>query len=273
MDKMAAKCSRCGADNRDGVWLCQKCGRLLAIRKDAAEKKTIKLDHPARNVAGTTGDSRPKGDDYGTYKSIPGKMRLDYLHGISDSPQKCLDGLQSLIALLRKPQMKIDDLLQESANLISKQLGIDNVSIGLRDPKDGLYRYKVMVGFRDDAIAGHKRIAYTRDQFFTDGHFIGSDISKYSRLYLAEDNVLTEEERKTFNRPGLLAMKRATMSDSLEGDYIDTKIFGANDELLGWIEISGTRLMKLPDASAIRWVEVVASTIGLALMLQDGVGT
>lgn len=196
-------------------------------------------------------------------------MKLDYLHGIMDSNQKSLDGIQVLFSHIRNPQTKIDDLLQEAANLISRLFGIDNVAVGLRDSKDGLYKYRAMVGFRNDAIEGHKSIAYKKEQFFDDLQYIGTDISKLSRLYLAEDNVISEEERKSFNRPGLLAMKRMTADASLEGDYIDTKILGARDELLGWIEISGTRVLKLPDAATIRWVETIASILGAALMCLD----
>lgn len=156
-------------------------------------------------------------------------------------------------------------MLNEAAEFIRRQFGIDNVAIGLKDP-DGLYRYKAMAGFRADAVEAHKRIAYRKDQFFEDGEFHGVLISKYSRIYLDEDNVLSEQERSAFNRPALLRMERRNPTDSLEGDYIDTGIYRHDDELLGWIEISGTRTMKLPDVTTIRWVEVIASVIATALV-------
>jgi len=215
-----------------------------------------------------SGQEKPGGGEHVDYKTIPSKMKMEYLHGIGDLSQRRLDGLQTLLAHLRKPKMNIDELLQEAANMISKQFAIDNVSIGLRDHKDGLYRYRAMVGFREDAIEAHKKIAYRKEQFYADSQFVGNDISKLSRLYLAEDNLITGDEEKAFNRPALLSMKRRTASESLEGDYIDTKIHGFYDELLGWIEISGTRTMQLPDSTTIRWIETVASIIGAALILQ-----
>jgi hypothetical protein len=199
-------------------------------------------------------------------------MKLDYMHGVRDVNQKRLDALQSLLAHFRAPQLNIEALLQDAATLIARQAMIDSVSIGLRDPKDGLYRYRAMVGFRDDAVEALKRIAYRKEQFFNDPEYVGTDISKQSRLYLAEDNVILASEQKAFNRPVLLTMKRRTATDSLEGDYLDVKIWGAFDDLLGWIEISGTRTMQLPDIESIRWIETVASIVGAAVMYKSARG-
>lgn len=73
---------------------------------------------------------------------------------------------------------------------------------------------------------------------------------------------------KAYNRPALLAKKRHGATESLEGDYIDIRILGRGEELLGWIEISGTRAMKLPNITTVRWVEVIASVIAAALVNQ-----
>jgi len=162
--------------------------------------------------------------------------------------------------------LDVDKLLNEAAEFIQRQFGIDNVAIGLKDPRDGLYKYRAMVGFRDDALEAHKKIAYRKEQFFEDNEFHGVSISKYSRIYMAEDNVLTEAERGAYNRPALLGMKRKDSTDGLEGDYIDTGIYGRGDELLGWIEFSGTRSMKLPDIVTIRGVETIASIIAAAII-------
>ncbi len=202
------------------------------------------------------------------HRTIPDKLKFDYSHSAVEPVQKSQEGIQSLLAHFRKPKIDIDTLLLEAANLISRQYGIADVAIGLRDPKDGLYRYRAMAGFRDQAIEAHKAIAYTKEQFSDGCEFDGRDISRYSRIYLEEDNVLSEEERKAYNRPGLFARRRLNVTQSLEGDYIDVKILGIGEELLGWIEISGTRTMKLPDITTIRWVEVMASIIAAALVKQ-----
>ena len=245
------KCVACGAENPDWAKICGKCGKTLVLPDDRAGYSAGSAQYREASV---------------DHRYIPGKMKLDYMHDIRDVNLKRLDGLQSLLAHLRSPQTNIDALLQDAASLISRQAMIDSVSIGLRDPKDGLYRYRVMVGFRDDAVDALKRIAYRKEQFFKDSEYVGTDISKQSRLYLAEDNVIQESEQKAFNRPVLLTMKRRSVTDSLEGDYLDVKIWGSFDDLLGWIEISGTRTMQLPDTASIRWIEIVASIIGVAVM-------
>jgi len=249
------RCPACNSENAEKAVVCGTCGRALVLKHDF--------------VGGLVGQRRAATEEWQDHAQIPGKMKLDYLHATTDPTQKRLEGLQGLLAHMRTPGTKLDDLLQEAAAFISRQFGIDGVAIGLKDPKDGLYRYRAMAGFREDAMESLKRIAYRKEQFYADSHFVGTDISKLSRIYLAEDNVLTNDEEKTFNRPGLLAMKRRTVTDSLEGDYIDTKILGHLDDLVGWIEISGTRTMKLPDAVTIRWVETVASIIGTAIICQS----
>lgn len=184
---------------------------------------------------------------------------------MKDHNQKTLEGVQTLLSRFEESNLDIDGMLNGAANLISRQFWIDNVAIGLRDPQDGLYKYRAMTGFRPDALEAHKKITYRREQFGENGEFHGVAISKYSRIYLAEDNPLSEDELKAYNRPTLLTTRRRNPTDSLEGDYIDVGIIGQNDELIGWIEISGTRTMKLPDATTIRWVEVIASILAAAL--------
>ena len=58
---------------------------------------------------------------------------------------------------------------------------------------------------------------------------------------------------------------RHSPEDCLEADYIDVHIFGGKDDLVGWIEASGTLTGKLPDVNAIRWMEMIASILGVAL--------
>jgi hypothetical protein len=260
------KCLGCGTENTDKARLCIDCGRPLTTLREneggGGDSTRRAGSHEKERATLKRYTSQPTID----HRTIPDKIKLDYSHGIKDPNQKALEGLQTLLSHFQGSQMDIDRLLKEAAEFIWRQFGIDNVAIGLRDPKDGLYRYRAMVGFRGDAWEAHKKIAYKREQFFEQGEYHGVEISKCSRIYLAENNVPTEEEKGTYNRPVLLAMKRKEPTDSLEGDYIDTCIYGSGDELVGWIEISGTRTMKLPDVTTIRWVEVIASIIAAALI-------
>lgn len=199
-------------------------------------------------------------------RMVTDKIKFDYSHGLRDHTQKVLEGVQGILTHVQSPHPNIDGMLSEAANLISRQFAIDNVAIGLRDPEDGLYKYRAMTGFRDDAMEAHRRIAYKKEEFGDDEKYHGVVISKFTRVYLAEENIPSDTERGTYNRPGLFTMNRKDPTDSLEGDYIDIGIYGKGDDLLGWIEISGTRMMKLPDAATIRWVEVIASIIAAAMI-------
>jgi hypothetical protein len=64
-------------------------------------------------------------------------------------------------------------------------------------------------------------------------------------------------------------MKRSSVESSLEADFFNTLIKGSRDELLGWVEYPGTVGGKLPDATVIRNIEVVASILAAAITFQD----
>ena len=85
-------------------------------------------------------------------------------------------------------------------------------------------------------------------------------------VFLAEDNPYVEGEEETYSHPVLLGSRRKSLTDSVEGDYIDIMIFGKGDEMIGWIEIAGTRAGKIPDIATIRWIEVISKVIGAAII-------
>lgn len=242
------KCPSCGAENPTASPTCAGCGKpLVAIRRETVmsyAKPPAKIDH----------------------NDIARKMKLDYLHGSRDKNERALEGILSLLSHFQKPQMDLNALLLDAANIIQKQLGIANVGIGLKNASEGLFRYQVLVGFRQETEAIEKKLAYTEKQFSDDTEYKGTMISKISKLYLAEDLPYKEGEIESYDRSALLGMRRLSPSDSLEADYIDIWIQGVNGKLLGWIEISGTRTAKLPDVLTIRQIEIIASIIGAALV-------
>jgi len=246
--ELAMKCPNCGAENPATSSTCDGCGKpLVATRREAAKsyaKPSARVDH----------------------NEIARKMKLDYLHGAKDRNERAWDGILSLLSHFQKPQMDLNALLFDAANIIQKLHGIANVGIGLKSASDGLFRYEVLVGFRSDTEAAEKKLAYTEKQFSDDTEYRGTMIGKISKLYLAEDLPYKDDEIESYDRAVLLGMRRLSPSDSLEADYIDIWIQGVNGRLLGWIEISGTRAAKLPDILAIKQIEVIASIIGAALV-------
>jgi len=244
------KCPGCGADNPTSSATCAGCGKpLVKLKKE-------------------TGTSYAKPPERVDHNEIARKMKIDYTHGAKDKNERALDGILSLFSHFQRPQMDLHALLVDAANVIYKQLGVANVSIGLKSASDGLFRYEVIVGVRPDAEAAEKKLAYTEGQFSEDTEYKGTMIGKISKLYLAEDLPYKDDEIGTYDRKVLLGMRRLSPSDSLEADYIDTWIKGVNGKLLGWIEISGLRTGKLPDIQTIKQIEVIASIIGAALVQQ-----
>jgi len=193
------------------------------------------------------------------------KLKFDYAFGPKEHVDKVLSGLDPLFAAYRKPKVKTRDLLELSANIIYRQLRIREVSIGIRDPKDGLYKYEVMAGMNVGKWRAHEGLAYTKEDFSRNDKWKGTMISKHTKLMLAEDNPYHEGEEDTVDRREMIASKRHGPEDSIEGDYLDILIHGLNDELIGWIEISGTWTSKLPDPQTIRLVELIACTLGSML--------
>lgn len=198
-------------------------------------------------------------------------MRLDYLHATRDSNQRVVEAVTKLMARLRDPLLDLNTLLEETAKMVNQQFRIRTVSIGLRG-SDKSYRYTVGAGFREEAWNARKKIVYGIDDFFSDKSYKGTVISDYTKMYLEEDKPYANGEEATYNRPVLLKSKRLTLDQSLEGDYADIHIYGSNNELIGWLEISGTLAGKIPDTSTIRWLELISAMLSVAIMQREGRG-
>lgn len=265
------RCPSCGEDNLSSIGLCKKCGKPLVPssrvgRTPTASQRPVAFGS-ARTLAAEQSIAMPRDIDY---KDIPKKMKFDYERAVRDPSGRTLAAIQALIVQIENPQPDVRKLMFDASNLISHQFGIMDIAMGQKG-SDGLFRYEVLVGPRDDAIAERKKIAYKKEEFYDAGPYKGYWISRYTKLYLSEDHPYTDLETTTYNRPILLKdTKRRLPTEALEGDYLDVCIFDAKNELIGWIEISGTRTGQLPDVTAIRWIEIMGSIIGIALRMRSG---
>ena len=204
------------------------------------------------------------------HRDIARKWKLDYSFGIKDQTNRALDGIQKLLSRLQEPAINIPDLLLDAANVICQQFGIKEASIGLMNPADGIYRYEIIVGMREDAEKALKRIEYTVDDFGESSVWKGTAISEYTKLFLSDDKPYAKGEEDSYSRPALLGyIKRKSITESLEGDYLDVLVFGKKGEIVGWLEISGTKTGELPDIPTIRWMELISKIIGTAIILQN----
>lgn len=185
---------------------------------------------------------------------------MDYQYA-SSNPSNPVDCIHDLINELADPDIPLEKFLQDTVNVMHERLCIHEATIGLRDT-DGIYRYKVMAGLEDSEWEAHQRLSYSREQFDDPSLYKFKQIGKYTRLYLAEDNPYQEGEEETYSKPLMLQSSRKSLEDTIEGDYLDIYIYGKNDELQGWIEISGMKNGKFPNAETIKVVELLASVIG-----------
>lgn len=193
------------------------------------------------------------------------KLRTDYSHGLRDHTTKALEDICELCWELERPDVDVRDFLRKIADLISKNFGIASVSIAVWEPKQEVYQYKVVIGIDQEAIKEFMNIAYTKAQINDTSIYPGHDISSHTKIYLTEEHPYAPGEEISFKRPGLIGLRRRTVTDSLEADYLDFFFYGKDKEILGWLETSGTRLRKLPDAATIRWIELIAVLVGQAL--------
>src|SRR5512137_1913390 len=144
---------------------------------------------------------------------IKRRMWLDYQRVSNDPANDRLECVHELMDELVDPTMELERFLWNAANHISSKLAISQVTIGLKDPKDGLYRYQAMFGLEDSEWEAHKKLAYTKDQFDTQDVYKFKEISKHTRVYLVEDNPYAEGEDNTYRKDLMLGDKRTSLED------------------------------------------------------------
>jgi hypothetical protein len=199
-------------------------------------------------------------------ESAKRKFRFEYMRVKSDPSAKNLEVISAVLAVTQRPQLTPVELSQETVNILQKQYRLRWAMIGLRTRMDGKYRYEVQTGMREDAWTRQKAKTYALADFMeTSERYKFGEISKLTRFYPEEENPLFNDDQLLTNRPVLLKSRRSSDDETLEADFIDTLIMGPGNDLLGWIEYSGTTVNRLPDATVIRGIEVVAGVLALAM--------
>lgn len=206
-------------------------------------------------------------------RDVASKLKREYSFGTKSNDARNLETVFEILQLVHKGSVSSATILKQVVSFVHRQLGIREVSIATRDPVDGMYKYTVMAGMREDIWLAHKKIGYTREQAKDVEAYHGTWISDQTALFLAEDNPYAEDEEDTYSRALMVKQTRKSLDDTIEGDYLDVYFDGLDGELMGWIEISGTYGGKLPDANLIRWVEFVGSVLGLAISVDEICGT
>jgi hypothetical protein len=173
-----------------------------------------------------------------------------------DPQEKIIEGIFGIIEASNDRKNTLGSILELTAKTIFRMFEFDEIGIGLKDRKDGLYRYEVLFGYRPSMIEDFKKMAYTYDDMVSYDKFPFIKTGKYSDLNPVEG--LPEGERHLFNRPFELTEKRELPDEFHEGDYIDFWMYGYNKEIIGWFELSSPRNRRLPPRTTIRWIELIA---------------
>lgn len=202
-------------------------------------------------------------------EAVASRIRIEYQHASMKPEIKVLESLQKIISDCQSPHFSLNTFLNAVAQYIYRQLNIHSLSIGIRSSDDGKYHYIAFAGLRKQAEDTLRKCIYSKEDFLNPKRYPGFSISRYTKLFLAENNPYTPEEEESYNRPLMLTQSRNSFDDSIEGDYLDIMIFDNRHEIIGWIEISGTKKGKLPDATTIYWLELVGSIIGMILTVKE----
>jgi len=185
----------------------------------------------------------------------------------SDLSDNAMEAINSLIQFGMSPKTRLVPLLNEMTRTIHRFFELQCMSVSMRDPKDGMYRYVLVTGFSPSVIEGYKQIVYSAMDIFDDTSYPSIKISKISRLYMAEDKPYREGEELSYNRPALLGHSdRKNLDDMLIDDYFNFFMYGGMNDVLGWLECAEPRNRKLPTKDTIRWIELIVTIVSMIII-------
>jgi len=193
---------------------------------------------------------------------IESLLKARYRQIPRDENEKILDALLKLFFEFQEKNTTCQEILQRAADVIHRVLPFQEIALGIRNPKDGLFRYDVILGFTKDAEEHLKSQAYTMDEMIALDRNPGVRVSKLIELTIAEAPIRKSGDEAQFNRPNLISTPRKSEEDFAFGDYMDIFIRDMNNDVIGFIEVSGPRDWKMPSASRMKWLELFAMIIG-----------
>ncbi|MEM3038236.1 MAG: hypothetical protein QXE45_02450 [Thermoplasmata archaeon] len=193
-------------------------------------------------------------------------IRQFYSLGTLSDDERYISDIEKFLERSLKASGQINVILTEVARLIHKISAFREIAIGLKDD-DGLFRYHEMLGFRKEAVDARKKIVYNNHDMADGVSYRAIRGGRYSNFHLSEFEPFKPGEEDTYNRPELLGQPRANHDDMIEGDFLDIYIYGRQKEILGWLELSGTKHGKFPTRQDLLNLEFIASCLALLLSI------
>lgn len=200
-------------------------------------------------------------------REIEALLKARYTSAMKEENDKLIEGIQGFISRLPMNN-SMQRLLQDASRVLHSTFQFQEISIGLKDPEDGKYRYHVVVGYTKEAEETLRQLSYTYDEFMSLREFPGIRLSKYLELAIGENQPSLEKEKKCWNRPTQLKDGRQSAEDFTEADYLDINMYAGGNDLIGWIEVSAPRGGKMPSGQMLRELEMFGSVLSLAIQYQ-----
>lgn len=246
---MTINCPKCGKNNTDNARICFSCREPLQGEKDGLDSRN------------------PVGNKEVNLQALQGMLsstfRTKYSKVPQDEEERIIDRIEKFLLKNISSRQPISSILKEAGILISRTFGFTEISMGLRDPKDGLYKYEAFIGLRPETEHAYKKLAYTYDDMMNTNKFPRICINEYCDLFLGEFKPYQDGEEETFGRPSLLgSCERKSPEAMIEGDYICTYMYGHENLLIGWFELARTRDEKMPARKALKWLELFTIILG-----------
>jgi len=187
-------------------------------------------------------------------------LKSIYSFGSEIPDEKFLEAALNFFSKIRNPSFSLESILKEILEFVRSNSPFQECLIGLKD-KDGLFRFKAMIGFTDEAAAEIRNIVFTQDDMKSIRSYHPINICKFSQFHLSERRPYAPGMEKAFNKPDLLKSTRAHPDDMIEGDFIEIDLRDKSRDIIGWMELSGTVDGKLPQRDTIMRIEFFASCI------------
>jgi len=182
-----------------------------------------------------------------------------------DDQEKFIDNILTLIEMGHDRRQPLRSTLDFAAKMIFKLFDFHEIGIGLKNRKDGMYRYEILFGFRKEVEENFRKLKYTYEDMVSNERFPFIKTGRLSELDPVEG--LPEREADLFNRPYQLSVERKTPDEFHESDYFDVWMLTHNREIVGWFELAGPMNDKLPPRTNLRWIELIA-TICSSIVVQ-----
>jgi len=190
------------------------------------------------------------------------KLKKKYYPIPENRTEIIIAAIQKLYVEAQISRETIKPILELAARTIHGLFDFKEVAIGLKNKKDGKYRYEVIIGFTKKSQETHKLLEYTYDEYMDSTRFPYVSLSKFCAFNFMDGFDYERYNKDFVNRPPILTTIRESTDQFIQGDYFDFDMYNVDGELIGWIELANTTNGMLPSRESIRWCELFALTLG-----------